>query len=97
MGSSETVKARLIVRGRVQGVGFRRFVFKQAQNFPISGWVRNNIDGSVEIEAIGAPMVIADFCREVAKGSFLARVDEIAEVGRETCHNVPIGQFVIRS
>ena len=41
---------RYIVRGRVQGVGFRWFVQREAQILGLAGWVRNNPDGSVEID-----------------------------------------------
>ena len=44
---------RFIVRGRVQGVGFRWFVEREARTLSISGWVRNNVDGSVEVLAMG--------------------------------------------
>jgi acylphosphatase len=49
MSSSETtVQAkRFIVRGRVQGVGFRWFVEREAHLLGIAGWVRNNHDGSL--------------------------------------------------
>jgi len=41
--------------GRVQGVGFRYFVYSEAQAFPITGYVRNLSDGSVEMVAEGEP------------------------------------------
>ena len=44
---------RFVVRGRVQGVGFRWFVEREAHMLGIAGWVRNNHDGSVEVLAIG--------------------------------------------
>src|SRR5207245_11258811 len=44
---------RYIVRGRVQGVGFRWFGEREAHILGISGWVRNNSDGSVEVLAQG--------------------------------------------
>lgn len=96
MGKSEFIRLRILVRGRVQGVGFRRFVYKRALNFPISGWVRNNTDGSVEIEVAGEQQMVSSFCHEVSKGSFIARVDEMEEIHRETCTENPSGQFVIR-
>ena len=43
--------ARFLVRGRVQGVGFRWFVSRQAQVLGITGYVRNLADGSVEVLA----------------------------------------------
>lgn len=97
MGSGEFIRVRMTVRGRVQGVGFRRFVYKQALQFPVGGWVRNNSDGSVEIEAVGASQVIAGFVAEIQKGSFLARVDEIEETRRETCSEGQLQPFAIRN
>ncbi len=43
------VKARLVVKGEVQGVGYRWFVRRAAQLLGVSGWVRNVPDGTVEV------------------------------------------------
>ena len=43
------IARRYIVRGRVQGVGFRWFVDYEARQLGLAGWVRNNIDGTVEV------------------------------------------------
>lgn len=51
MSNNKTV--HIIVRGRVQGVGFRWFAQKIANKNSISGWVKNLFDGTVEIEATG--------------------------------------------
>jgi acylphosphatase len=48
-----TSRFRALVRGRVQGVGFRWFVMQEADALGLSGWVRNLSDGSVEVEAEG--------------------------------------------
>ena len=55
MTSSEqsTQSRRFVVRGRVQGVGFRWFVEREAHVLGIAGWVRNNADGSVEVLGVG--------------------------------------------
>ena len=45
---------RWIVRGRVQGVGFRWFVWREAERLGVGGWVRNLPDGSVEVVSQGA-------------------------------------------
>jgi len=47
-----TQARRFLVRGRVQGVGFRWFVEREAHILGIAGWVRNNADGSVEVLAM---------------------------------------------
>ncbi|HUJ00239.1 MAG TPA: acylphosphatase [Usitatibacter sp.] len=44
---------RLVVRGRVQGVGFRYATVRAAQRFGVTGWVRNRSDGSVEAVVYG--------------------------------------------
>ncbi len=49
-----TQARRFLVRGRVQGVGFRWFVEREAHILGVAGWVRNNADGSVEVLAMGS-------------------------------------------
>ena len=73
---------RFRASGRVQGVGFRRFVQKTAQSSGVTGWVRNNIDGTVSVEACGPESVVDAFVKRVEAGSFLARVDSIEPIER---------------
>ena len=47
------VRCRVIVHGRVHGVGFRAFVSRAAQSRGVSGWVRNRVDGTVEVVVEG--------------------------------------------
>lgn len=66
------------IKGRVQGVGFRRWAEKQAALLGgISGWVRNVEDGSVEILMSGAEDKIAAMVKLCYRGPLAARVDEI--------------------
>ena len=68
-----------IVRGRVQGVGFRWFVDHEARLLGLAGWVRNNVDGSVEMLAMGTAEQHAALLSKLRKGPRAARVDEVQE------------------
>ena len=48
------------MRGRVQGVGFRWFVEREAHILQVAGWVRNNRDGTVEVLAHGTSEQLAE-------------------------------------
>jgi acylphosphatase len=74
---------RFFVRGRVQGVGFRWFVEREAQILKITGWVRNRHDGSVEVLAVGTSEQLAGLRSRLEKGPRAARVDGIEEAGAE--------------
>jgi acylphosphatase len=62
------------VRGRVQGVGFRACAAHEARRLGVDGWVRNRPDGSVELEARGAPVAVDALCAWLAQGPRGARV-----------------------
>jgi acylphosphatase len=66
--SGERRALRFLVRGRVQGVGFRYFVLRCAREHGVAGWVRNREDGAVEGEAAGAPEALAGFIAELRRG-----------------------------
>jgi len=68
-----------VVRGRVQGVGFRWFVEREAHMLGIAGWVRNNHDGSVEVLAQGTRDQLSGLRSRLREGPRAARVDEVAE------------------
>ncbi len=75
---SERARMTAEVHGRVQGVGFRWWVRREARALGLSGWVRNEPDGSVRAEAEGprdALDVLADRLRTGPPGS---RVDRVA-------------------
>ena len=59
---------RYLVRGVVQGVGFRWFVMREAHRLSMRGWVSNLADGSVEVVADGPPALIADLERSLTRG-----------------------------
>jgi acylphosphatase len=70
---------RFVVRGRVQGVGFRWFVEREAHILGISGWVRNNSDGSVEVLAQGTREQLLGLRSRLRQGPRAARVDDVEE------------------
>ncbi len=69
----------VIVRGRVQGVGYRAFVEHEALKQGIDGWVRNRRDGTVEAVFAGAPEKIEAIIEACRKGPFSARVEQIVQ------------------
>jgi acylphosphatase len=76
---SLTQARRFLVRGRVQGVGFRWFVEREAHILQIAGWVRNNPDGSVEVLAMGTHEQLAGLRTRLLQGPRAARVDDVKE------------------
>ena len=69
---------RYLVRGRVQGVGFRYFTQAAAVRAGVRGWVRNNPDGTVEIAAAGESDALERLEQEIRRGPPGARVDQVA-------------------
>jgi acylphosphatase len=70
---------RYIVTGRVQGVGFRWFVEREASAIGVAGWVRNTDDGTVEVLASGNSDQLARLRKALKQGPRAARVDEVQE------------------
>ncbi|MDD4858560.1 MAG: acylphosphatase [Candidatus Krumholzibacteria bacterium] len=61
-------RVRIIVRGIVQGVGFRFFAMQLARDYGLAGWVRNLDDGSVEVEAEGEELIVNSFIKDLGIG-----------------------------
>lgn len=80
---------RFLVRGRVQGVGFRWFVMRVANGLQVAGYVRNLPDGQVEVCAKGTPEALATLEQELARGPRGASVESVEK--RKLSHE--IGQF----
>lgn len=70
---------RYIVRGRVQGVGFRWFVEREAGMLGLAGWVRNTDDGTVEVLATGSDEQHSQLIQKLKQGPRAARVDGVDE------------------
>ena len=68
-----------LVKGRVQGVGFRWFVHREASEIDLRGWVRNTEDGDVEVVTAGEAGDLDELRASLRKGPRGARVDRIVE------------------
>lgn len=84
-----------IVRGRVQGVGFRFFVLREATLLGIGGWVANEPDGSVRCVAEGPREALEAFVEGLRRGPAGARVDAVATTWSEARGG--FGGFTVRS
>jgi acylphosphatase len=74
---SNQVARRYIVKGRVQGVGYRYFAKTAAEKRGLTGYARNSDDGSVEVLAIGDPAQVEDFLADLQRGPGLAQVSSV--------------------
>ena len=68
---------RALIRGRVQGVGFRYSAKQQAKRLGVAGYARNLPEGGVELEVEGAPGAVEEFLAWSRSGPIGARVDAL--------------------
>ncbi|BBL45339.1 acylphosphatase [Nanobdella aerobiophila] len=71
---------KVIIYGKVQGVGFRNFIYRNALRYNIKGYVKNNPDGTVEAVFEGNQMDIYNIIELCKRGPERARVDKIDEI-----------------
>lgn len=74
-------RLHVLVRGRVQGVGFRWFVRERASSLGVTGWVKNRSDGAVEVAAEGPPDAIERLRRLLERGPDGASVSAVDDLG----------------
>ena len=74
---SDLRRARVVVRGRVQAVGFRATARSRARSLGLAGWVRNNVDGTLEAELEGPSARVELLLDWFGRGPRGARVDEV--------------------
>src|ERR1700722_19710111 len=81
-----------IIRGRVQGVGFRWFVHREAAEIGLRCWVRNNDAGELEVLLAGDADQLAALRSELHKGSLGSRVDPVIEhdLVESECENLEV-------
>ena len=68
-----------LIQGRVQGVGFRWYVHREASELDLRGWVRNTEDGEVEVVASGNDKDLAELRASLRRGPRGSRVDRLVE------------------
>lgn len=68
---------RLLISGRVQGVGYREWARREAEALGLAGWVRNRSDGRVEAVAAGEDAAVSAFAERAKEGPWSARVDSV--------------------
>ena len=76
MSQSRAIR-RVMIRGRVQGVGFRAWTEHEARRRALEGWVRNRRDGAVEAVFAGPPETVADMIEACRRGPPPARVEAL--------------------
>lgn len=89
--SDAVVTMRLLIHGRVQGVGYRAWCMQTARRLGVSGWVRNLADGSVEAVAHGSAVAVETFVGACEAGPSLARVTAVNTATLDTLEEEPIG------
>ena len=87
MSGAEIQARRWFVRGRVQGVGFRWFVEKNAGELGLRGWVRNEDDGRVHVYAVGTSDRLNTLAARLYQGPLHAEVRGVEE------HEAPVQQL----
>jgi acylphosphatase len=75
--ASDSARLTAVVRGFVQGVGYRDYASRQASRRGLRGYVRNSSDGSVEIQAEGGRADLEGFLEDLRRGPALAEVDSV--------------------
>jgi acylphosphatase len=84
-----------LIKGRVQGVGFRWFVHREAAELGLRGWVRNTESGHVEVVASGEEKSLKQLEIRLARGSRGSRVDAIERRELDSAEAEGLGPFHI--
>jgi acylphosphatase len=69
--------SRLLIKGLVQGVGYRQWMCAEAGRLGLAGWVRNRRDGTVEAVVEGPAQAVASIIERAQRGPPAARVSEV--------------------
>jgi acylphosphatase len=89
------IKIHIIISGKVQKIGFRRFVKNTAQKLSLSGWVRNLPNDKVETVAVGTKPKIDLFVGIIKKGNLLSTIDNVLIIKKQKTTNQVSSSFKI--
>lgn len=67
----------ILIEGKVQGVYFREWAVRAAQELDVAGWIRNRRDGRVEAYAVGSPGSVERFVKRMHEGSPASEVERV--------------------
>jgi acylphosphatase len=84
-----------MIKGRVQGVGFRWFVHREAGSLGLRGWVRNTDAGEVEVLASGPEEKLTELRAALDRGSRGSRVDHVKESSMDEAMATKLESFQI--
>jgi len=79
MSEGEQIRLHAIVKGRVQGVGFRAFVVETGVALGATGWARNRWDGTVEVVAEGDQKTLEDLLAALRRGPRISKVSQVEQ------------------
>lgn len=79
MNNQPTHRLHAVIHGRVQGVGYRAFAIRTAQQIGLSGWVRNRYNGTVETVAEGDHAQLENYLKDLQRGPVSSNVTKIDE------------------
>ena len=95
MSAADRLRLRIVVRGRVQGVGFRYATVTTARRLGLSGWARNMPDGNVEILTEGPSAAVHELLAWCQHGPPSARVTAVQH-SEEPAEGAALGTFSVR-
>ena len=84
-----------LIQGRVQGVGFRWYVHREASELDLRGWVRNTEEGEVEVVASGTEADLAELRASLRRGPRGSRVDHLVEHNLDDSEAADLDSFRI--
>ncbi|MDO9546832.1 MAG: acylphosphatase [Pelolinea sp.] len=89
MNTGQNERLQIIVEGRVQGIGFRYFIYELGLFFKLTGWVKNKINGNVEILAEGPRDSLEALLGEAKKGPRMAQIVNVIVEWRKPNNDLP--------